>query len=71
MWLMRKKVAKVCARCGHEFRAREDAIYCSQKCKQRAYRERKGRARGMGDAADSSASLDMGGGGKCRPSNIP
>jgi hypothetical protein len=33
---------RICAACGRRFGARDNAIYCSAKCKQAAYRERTG-----------------------------
>lgn len=40
MWFFRKRVEHTCAECGTKFTARADAKFCSQKCKQRAYRKR-------------------------------
>jgi hypothetical protein len=40
MFFRVKKVKKKCVVCGCEFTAREAAKYCSNKCRERAYRER-------------------------------
>ncbi len=39
-WMSVPAVTATCAVCGRELDGRSDAVYCSNACRQRAYRER-------------------------------
>ena len=40
-WCGEYKKGSFCAQCGEPCRKRADALYCSDACRQKAYRERK------------------------------